>query len=231
MEEITVHNNILSLVARIFNLHTFTFNYGGDNNKLMSAMQKSYWFCIDKYYYPKLSFRYFSTQMVRFLPNLKRLRQVGIFGKTIKDFLNYNRSRPTSGAIIISKETNSVLMVQAYRSKLWSFPKGKLEEEDETYANIDPMVVCACREVYEETSINITKLIHPKDYCEWLEPYPQRLYWIEILSVEKIDLYCKTLGEIGKIEWIKIEELMSMANDPQFIIVAPVLKYICDRIS
>lgn len=52
------------------------------------------------------------------------------------------------------------LLVQSYWSKSsWSFPKGKVNEEEKGHD-------CAVREVFEETGFDIGPFINPKDYME-----------------------------------------------------------------
>ncbi|ATY70232.1 mRNA decapping enzyme 2-like protein [Tomelloso virus] len=227
MEQIHVPCSVLEEIARKNQL--YSYNYGENNNKLMSSMQKGYWQCIDNYnHYNNLKFKSFSYQMFKHLPNLKRHTRFGVFCKTFKRYIEYTRVLPTSGAIIISN--NKILLVQALKSNRWSFPKGKIEDCD-----LDQMS-CACREVYEETSLDIRKYINADDYCELVKDSQiQRLYFIrDAIPLEELQLTRlepKTCGEIRKIEWVDIRVIIANQHSPEYVIIQPFINVLAQRIN
>lgn len=270
MEAIKVPGSILDELARQFSLYSFDFDPKrlDNNNRLMSTIQKSYWCCVDEYRRGNVSFKSFAYQMFKRLPNLKAYTRYGVFGKTFRHFIKYNRCRPTTGAIIISKDRQHILLVQSLKSHRWSFPKGKIEDEDyrtsfgnnsdddiyaaemedyeyddnivREYRNgrkslrhfIDPLTACACREVYEETSINIRPFINPNDYCELMMKYHKtRLYWIENFPMNRYTLRTRTRGEIRSIRWMKLETLLYMKYDPDFILISPFINALFKRLN
>lgn len=256
MKAVQIPKYVLTELADKFNLYKFKINRQGDNNKFMSTIQKSHWCCLDDYLYT-ITFKSYAFQMFNHLPNLKSYTTYRKFGRIYKDFIIYTRFRPSAGAIIISKDKEHILLVKSYKSGLWSFPKGKVEDVDYNSNGIggdddgsdsdgsndtfntrdDPLVSCACREVYEETSLDITNLINPKDYCELLSaPMPgkiSRLYWIENVSKSGTQPFLKTntRGEIADIKWINVETLQSRQDDPDFAIVTPFINELCRRLN
>nr|QKE59560.1 mRNA decapping enzyme 2-like protein [Oryctes rhinoceros nudivirus]UBO76507.1 mRNA decapping enzyme 2-like protein [Oryctes rhinoceros nudivirus] len=261
MEAIKVPGSILDELARQFGLYNFNFDPErfGDNNRLMAAIQKSYWCCVDEYRHGNVSFKSFAYQMFKRLPNLKAYTRYGVFGKAFRRFIEYNRCRPTTGAIIISEDRQHILLVQSLKSYRWSFPKGKIEDEDfasfggggdyddDGYAAeeyeydddggggryfLDPLAACACREVYEETSIDIRPLINPNDYCELLLKYHKtRLYWIENMPMNRYPLMARTRGEIRSIRWMKLDTLLHMKYNPDFMLISPFISTLFKRLN
>lgn len=100
-----------------------------------------------------------------------------------------------------------VLLVQSFFAKnSWGFPKGKVNEEE------DP-VLCAIREVEEETGYNCSHLINPNDFVE----YTLNFQYIKLYIIKGIPFGTKfepkTRNEIKEASWFKVEELPSTRYD------------------
>ncbi|GFE52997.1 NUDIX family protein [Babesia ovis] len=126
-----------------------------------------------------------------------------------KELLNswqqYNRSIPLRGGILINETCDKVLMVQSYTSKHWTFPRGKIDEEELDTA-------CAAREIMEEIGMDVSGLIHPDAYIECqIEGRSIKLFFIPGVS-ENANLQPKTDYEIRSIKWVSFKLLNDVVN-------------------
>ena len=97
---------------------------------------------------------------LQIFPRVPFLRDhVDIVEEVIADFMDYKRSVPTFGVILLNSSLDKVLLVQSYKRKRWGFPKGKVNEGEEG-------VACAGREAQEEIGINVDSLLDPETWCE-----------------------------------------------------------------
>lgn len=126
------------------------------------------------------------------LPNLDKI---------LEDWKQYKLSVPTYGAILISENLKSVLLVQSYFAKSsWGFPKGKINEHE------DPEH-CAIREVYEETGYDCSKGIKANDYIELIINFQYtRLYLVTGVPLDT-KFQPRTRNEIKCCEWFPVEFL------------------------
>ena len=69
----------------------------------------------------------------------------------ISEFTRINKEMPIAGIVLLNTERNKVMLVRNYKSRSWSFPKGKIE----IYKNEKPLD-CAYRECLEETNYDCT---------------------------------------------------------------------------
>lgn len=141
-------------------------------------------------------FTFIIFQHVPFLhPHLSNL------DKILEDWKQYKLSVPTYGAILISENLKSVLLVQSYFAKSsWGFPKGKINEHE------DPEH-CAIREVYEETGYDCSKGIKANDYIELIINFQYtRLYLVTGVPMTT-KFQPRTRNEIKCCEWFPVEFL------------------------
>lgn len=119
----------------------------------------------------------------------------------LKEFKDYKSNVPTYGAIILDKELRHCLMVQGFYSRnSWGFPKGKVNQKE------SPMV-CAIREVKEETSFDCTPYINEQDYIKKMfHGTDIKLYIVAGVDFNQ-DFKPATMGEIKKIDWFVIDDL------------------------
>lgn len=141
-------------------------------------------------------------QHVPFLrPHVANLEEI------MENWKKYKLSVPTYGAILLSEDLNSVLLVQSYWAKSsWGFPKGKVNE------NEDP-AHCAVREVFEETGFDISDLIMPNEYFESIFNYQfTRLYVVCNVPLGT-EFAPRTRNEIKCCEWFPIDLLPNSKTD------------------
>ena len=114
---------------------------------------------------------------------------------------------PTYGAILLDRDMENVLMVQGFWARSsWGFPKGKVNADE------DP-VVCACREVLEETGFDCGPSISAKDYIELnIQDTLIRLYIVTNVDMSTI-FKPQTRCEIKSCNWFKISELPMTRKD------------------
>ena len=86
----------------------------------------------------------------------------------ISDFMDYKRSVPTYGVILLNSTLDKVLLVQSYKRKKWGFPKGKVNENEHGE-------VCAAREAQEEIGFNVDSLLDPDT---WLEQVCMSIFFV-----------------------------------------------------
>lgn len=176
---------------------------------IMSDIQTCYWKYIDEHNIADLFFKQFAMEMFRFLPYLRQFTKISIFMKLHREFVRAKKRMPVSGAILLSKDDKCVLLVQSYRTEHWSFPRGKIEAQD-----VGSFEHCALREVYEETSIKIDKLLVPDDFIELMvNQAVTHLFVIRDVSMTPCEPRMK--NEIKQCKWFEIANLRETLNDNQ----------------
>ncbi|CAG9804498.1 unnamed protein product [Chironomus riparius] len=126
----------------------------------------------------------------------------------LDEWRSYKMSVPTYGAILLTADLKNCLLVQSFFAKnSWSFPKGKVNE------NEDPCK-CAVREVYEETGYDCSQLISEIDFIEGQTSNYQytRLYVVKNVPIET--KFCpRTRNEIKDCSWFTVDELPTTRSD------------------
>ncbi len=87
----------------------------------------------------------FSYAMFQFSPLLQPM--LPDFETMYDEFANYKRSISTYGTILLNEEATKVALVRPWQSKSWTFPGGKVNQNESGYD-------AACRETYEETGFD-----------------------------------------------------------------------------
>ena len=117
------------------------------------------------------------------------------FNMAFKNFRSYMSEIPVYGAILLNKSLDKVLCVMNYECTSYSFPKGKVNQNEKA-------IDCAVREVWEEIGFNISKFISENDYIDFKKSDSQfkRMY-IAYGIEENTNFKTNTRKEIGKIEF------------------------------
>ena len=136
----------------------------GDRARIGFQLEKAFWRYINQFDEEKVARmeNYFQLKdfALQIFPRVPFLRDhVDIVEEVIADFMDYKRSVPTYGVILLNSTLDKVLLVQSYKRKAWGFPKGKVNENERGE-------VCAAREAEEEIGLNVDELLDPDTWCE-----------------------------------------------------------------
>ena len=149
----------------------------------------------------------FSAHMFNHVPYLRKFsHQVATI---LEYWTTYKSSVPVSGAIMLNPARDKVLLVKGYGHKAsWTFPKGKVNEEEEEHN-------CAVREVLEETGYDISQLINQDVYLEKVIRFKTVRMFLVAGVEEEFNFQPRVRGEIQEIKWWNIDQLPQSLNDKQ----------------
>ncbi|KIJ45581.1 hypothetical protein M422DRAFT_166723 [Sphaerobolus stellatus SS14] len=138
------------------------------------------------------------------------------------DFMEYKTRVPVCGAVMLNDSLTKCILVKGWKASAgWSFPRGKVNEnEDEA--------LCAVREVLEETGYNLTGQIQ-RELCIKLNVKQQPVTLFVVPGVpEDFEFRTQTRKEISKIDWFKLSDLPGWKKTPptsnhKFYLIHPVI--------
>ncbi|XP_032685608.1 m7GpppN-mRNA hydrolase isoform X1 [Odontomachus brunneus] len=179
--------------------------------RICFQIELAHWFYLDFYCTeenPKLkpcNMKDFATHIFQHIPFL--IPHVPHIDAVLEQWREYKQNVPTFGAIVLNENMTKVLLVQSYWARnSWSFPKGKVNEDEEP-------LHCAVREVLEETGFDISNLIDKNEYIESaINDQVVRLYIISGVQ-QDTKFQPKTRKEIKNVEWFDVADLPNNKKD------------------
>lgn len=178
-----------------------------------------WWYCdewLEKYdSLPRLGLIQFAEQVRSCAPYLRDL--LGNVHESYKQWINYSKSIPVFGGVLLDPTAQYCLMVQGYHSSSFSFPKGKKDEGEETPEET------AAREVHEETNFEAS-LLFSQSSARILTKKVQKQETTFIVVSGAPWAYPYTpqkRREILHIAWVPLDLLRGAAYDQWLIFGAP----------
>lgn len=186
------------IIAKHFN-HNINFDLNNNKNiiKNMYILEESHWQYQDVLMKKENLVRVSFPDFIKiFCPQLRNEQVVFL----LKEFNKHKKKVPVSGAIILNCDRTKILLVKNRKSNIWSYPKGKREQNEN---EID----CVVREVYEETNYNIEHV----EIKNRIKVRQGTFYIIENVS-EDITFVPWNTYEIDEIKWHRIENISESKN-------------------
>lgn len=174
-------------------------------NRLFFQIEEAHWFYEDFYRehnkdLPSLNFKQFVDEIFKQCPALQPYRDA--IDKHTQSFYEYKNTVPVFGAIILNQTRDKVLLVKGWNSRSWSFPRGKVNQDETELA-------CAAREVKEEIGFDISPYLNPKNYLKM--QFNEQVVTLFIVSgvPENTKFHPETRKEVSAIEWHGIDEIIN----------------------
>lgn len=177
--------------------------------RLCFELQAAFWFYLDylhegaKRELPKLKQHNFvylmleSSDVLRSIYDSPKSRN-----QLFQEWRAYLRNVPLKGAVLLNKDLDKCLMVQPWKGNTWTYPRGKINE-DESEGE------CAVREVWEETGIDITGRLNVEQFVRAYVDGKEcevKLFVVPDIP-EEVPMAPNTRKEISKIGWITLASL------------------------
>lgn len=191
---------------------------------------------IERVFFQVEEAQWFYTDFIRQLnPSLPSMKMKGFAPKLLSkcpllwkwgdpadalaQFGNYKRTIPVRGIALLNKDMTKMILVQGTESSLWSFPRGKISKGEDD-------LVCAVREVKEETGFDATNYVNEKDVVERTVYGKNFKIYVARNVPEDYKFEPEVRNEIALIQWHDIKGLQKMVKQSpnKFFIVGPFLK-------
>ncbi|TCD71546.1 mRNA-decapping enzyme subunit 2 [Steccherinum ochraceum] len=166
---------------------------------------------------PTMTLKKFSSSLFAVCPLLKH------FGhdhdQAFQSFLAYKTRVPVCGAIMLNETWDKCLLVKGWKATAaWSFPKGKINEQE-------PKFRCAIREVLEETGYDLESRINTNDVVN-ISINEQSVSLFIVTNIpENFPFATRTRKEISKISWFRLDDLPTYKKNKvvagKFYLIAP----------
>lgn len=173
-------------------------------DRLFFHIEEAHWFYEDFYKelsncLPTLSFKKFVGIIFKQCPILSP--HTNEMDQHTQSFYDYKKSVPVFGAIILNKTRDKVLLVKGWSSKMWSFPRGKVNQGETD-------MVCAAREVKEEIGFDISSHLDERRFLKVV--YNQQIVQLFIVTdiSETVHFHPETRKEVSDIQWHSISTVI-----------------------
>ncbi|KIY52709.1 DCP2-domain-containing protein [Fistulina hepatica ATCC 64428] len=141
-------------------------------------------------------------------------------------WMEYKTEVPVCGAIMLNDAMDKCVLVRGYKSASWTFPKGKLNQNEDTWH-------CACREVLEETGYHLAAKIQPDSVVTINHQGRQEMTMFIVTGVEEdASMLTRTRKEIDDIRWFRIDDLPHAGDrgkghgGGKFYLVVPFMQFV-----
>lgn len=184
---------------------------------------------------PRLSLKAFSLRIFQHSPLTNELPPQSL-SAAFDNFIAYKKRIPVRGLIMLNEAMDQAVLVKGWnKGASWSFPRGKINQEEDD-------LKCAIREVYEETGFDVEKagLVPEHRSVKYFEHIirEQHLRYYVIPSVPMDYKFApRTRKEISDIRWYKLADLpgrtkkrpgqdtnATATNASRFYMVAPFIE-------
>eukprot|EP00002_Diphylleia_rotans_P029811 TRINITY_DN6085_c0_g2_i3.p1 TRINITY_DN6085_c0_g2~~TRINITY_DN6085_c0_g2_i3.p1 ORF type:complete len:229 (+),score=48.85 TRINITY_DN6085_c0_g2_i3:30-716(+) len=187
-----------------------------NSDRLLVHVEQSHWYytdflCPKNPSLPELEFKEFSEKILSRVPIFKDI--LTSLSESINHFDNYKSRIPVFGAIILNSSLDKILMVQNYLHRwMWGFPKGKIDQGESE-------VECACREVYEETNLEIKSYVNEEQFISFSDRKKKKTKLFIVTDVpDSIVTMPRTQKEVLEVRWFPIETLCQQRENKELIV-------------
>lgn len=189
--------------------------------RVFFQVEEAQWFYTD--FIRQLNAAFPSMKMKGFAPRLLSkcplLWKWGDPADALSQFGKYKSTIPVRGIALLNKDMTKMILVQGTESNLWSFPRGKISKDEDD-------LVCAVREVKEETGFDATNYVNEKDVVERTVYGKNFKIYLARNVPEDYKFEPEVRNEIALIQWHDIKGLQKAVKQQhnKYFIVGPFLK-------
>lgn len=168
---------------------------------------------LDPHGLPSMHLRKFSQLMFQHCP-LFSAYSAELHQQAYDQFLAYKTRVPVRGAIMLNQDMTHAVLVKGWKKGAkWSFPRGKINKEED---DLD----CAVREVWEETGYDLNEagLVLSKEQMKSITvTMREQSMMLYVFRGVPMDTYFepRTRKEISKIDWYKLTDLPTVRRKNQ----------------
>jgi mRNA-decapping enzyme subunit 2 len=171
--------------------------------RLFFQLQQAHWFYEDFYvddfdHIPHLGFRDFTRIMFERCDLLKAYR--ARHADFVDKFKDYAKRIPSFGGIVLDEGMTHVLLVRAFKTKSWGWPKGKVNEGETD-------MECAAREVLEETGIDVSSRMHAEDFVAYYNGMQLVKLFIASGVSRSVKAAPQVRKEVEEVTWHKLADI------------------------
>jgi len=182
--------------------------------RLMFQIEEANWFYLDyarvqNKNLPLLRLKGFVQSMYEQVPLLKTIFRDP--NEALYEFSQYKKGIPVRGGIILNEKLDKILLVRAWKAKTWGFPRGKINKSEDD-------LVCAIREVLEETGFDMSPYVRREDYAEHTINGKNFLLFFASGVPETTEFITTTREEIEEIKWISLKHIRNASSAKFFVV-------------